>query len=260
MSTLKASLCGPMTANATCAEPMRVALMSSQSAAVVSTSARAEQEPSQAASATFARDEGYLNRYILPVFGELALGEVSVGLVRSWIANLTASGLAPATVVKAGQILNKILRAAVEEGMIGTNAASAVRLPRVERHEMRHLSPFEVARLADAIDPRYRAVVFLGAYGGLRAGELFGLRVGRLDLPGQRVEVVEQVVEISGNLHVGAPKTRAGRRTVPVPTVVCEALSEHLRLWPSDGLIFTAPDGVRPADSTARLKKRERHV
>jgi Phage integrase family len=121
---------------------------------------------------------------------------------------------------------------------------------------MRYLAPAEVSRLADAIDPRYRAVVLLGAYGGLRAGELFGLRVPRLDLPAQRLDVVEQVVEVSGNL--GAPKTKAGRRSVPLPVVVCDALSEHLRQWPSDDLVFTAPDGgpVRLASWRSRFFKR----
>jgi integrase len=159
---------------------------------------------------TFARDKDYLNRYIIPVFGELPLGDISVGRIRTWITDLNASGLAPATVVKAGQILSKVLRSAVEEGVMATNPCSAVRLPRVERTEMRYLSPAEVSRLADAIDPRYRAVVLLGAYGGLRAGELFGLRFPRLDLPAQRLDVVEQVIEVSGNLHFGAPKTKVG--------------------------------------------------
>jgi integrase len=207
---------------------------------------------------TFARDKDYLNRYIIPVFGELPLGDISVGRIRTWITDLNASGLAPATVVKAGQILSKVLRSAVEEGVMATNPCSAVRLPRVERTEMRYLSPAEVSRLADAIDPRYRAVVLLGAYGGLRAGELFGLRVPRLDLPAQRLDVVEQVIEVSGNLHFGAPKTKAGRRSVPLPALVCDALNEHLRQWPSDDLVFTAPDGgpVRLASWRSRFFKR----
>jgi integrase len=63
-------------------------------------------------------------------------------------------------------------------------------------------------------------VIFLGAYGGLRAGELFGLRVSRLDLAAQRVGVVEQVVEVSGHPHSGAsPREiaiRAGHSSVSV--------------------------------------------
>jgi integrase len=57
-----------------------------------------------------------------------------------------------------------------------------VRLPKVEREEMRFLNPAEVARLADVIDSRYRALVLVGAYGGLRIGELAGLRRRRVDL------------------------------------------------------------------------------
>jgi hypothetical protein len=39
---------------------------------------------------------------------------------------------------------------------------------------MRFLNPTEVARLADVIDVRYRALVLVAAYGGLRIGELVG--------------------------------------------------------------------------------------
>jgi integrase len=38
----------------------------------------------------------------------------------------------------------------------------------------------QVYTLADMIDPRYRALVLLGAFGGLRWGELAGLRRGRV--------------------------------------------------------------------------------
>jgi integrase len=41
---------------------------------------------------------------------------------------------------------------------------------------MRFLTPVEIARLADTIRPHYRALVLVGAYGGLRIGELAGLR------------------------------------------------------------------------------------
>jgi integrase len=54
---------------------------------------------------------------------------------------------------------------------------------------MRFLNPGEIARLADAIGPRYRALVLLGAYGGLRMGELAALRRGRVDLVGGTVHI-----------------------------------------------------------------------
>ena len=55
------------------------------------------------------------------------------------------------------------------------------------------LTPDDVATLAAAIDERYRAFVTLGAYCGLRLGELAGLRRHRVDLLHRHVRVVEQL-------------------------------------------------------------------
>jgi integrase len=81
-------------------------------------------------------------------------------------------------------------------------------------------APAEVAALADAIDPRYRAMVFFDAYCVLRLGELAGLRRGRVDLLRRQVRVTEIAVEVKGQLIFGPPKTRAGYRKVPVPRFV----------------------------------------
>jgi integrase len=119
-----------------------------------------------------------------------------------------------------------------------------VPLPKVEREEMRFLTPAEVATLADAIAPRYRALVLVGAYGGLRIGELAGLRRSRVDLLRGTVTVAEIVVEVRGVLHIGPPKTRASRRTVGLPSFVAEELAAHLT-GPGDpeSFVFTAPHG-----------------
>lgn len=90
--------------------------------------------------------------------------------------------VAASTAVKAAQILKKIMATAVRVGEIKSNPCDAVKLPRIEREEMCFLSPEEVGILADAIGDRNRALVLLAAYGGLRVGELAGLRRGRVDI------------------------------------------------------------------------------
>jgi integrase len=74
----------------------------------------------------------------------------------------------------------------------------------IEREEMRFLNAAEVARLTDAIGPRCRALVLLGAYGGLRMGELAGLRRGRVDLLRGTVDIAEIVVEVHGQLYTAS--------------------------------------------------------
>ncbi len=194
---------------------------------------------------TLARDDGYVGRYLVPTFGARQMAQITNMDVRAWVAELSARELAPATVVKAGQIMAKIMRAAVQAGLIVSSPCDGVRLPRVERTEMRFLDSTEVAALADTMDARYRALVYLAAYGGLRVGELFGLRAKRVDLLRSRLEVVEAVVCVGGHLHFGPPKTKAGHRSVPLPKVVTAALAEHLARYPAgpDELVFTAPEG-----------------
>jgi integrase len=109
---------------------------------------------------------------------------------------------------------------------------------------MRFLTSAAVATLADAIDRRYRALVLVGAYGGLRIGELAGLRRGRVDLLRGTVQVAEIVVEVRGLLYIGPPKTRASRRTVGLPWFVVEELADHLgRPGDLEALVFAAPRG-----------------
>jgi integrase len=192
---------------------------------------------------TRARDEAYMRTYVLPRFGDAPLASLSQENVTAWVADLSARGLAPATVQKAHQLLSKSLRAAVAAGRIAKSPCHEVPLPRVEPEEMRFLNPEEVIRLAEAIHPRYKALVLLGAYGGLRLGELAGLRRQRLDLLHGKVEVAEILVEVDGHLHVGPPKTRAGRRKVGLPPSVVRELESHLATWPGSELVFTAPEG-----------------
>ena len=149
------------------------------------------------------RDLGYLERYLLPQFGTMALGDIRYMTVRTWISELSTIGLAPSTVTKAGQLMSKIMRSAVQDGLVTSSPCDGVKMTRIERMEMRFLTTTEVDRIAEAMDPRYRAVVLLAAYGGLRAGELFGLRAKRVDVLRRQVAIAETVVDVGATSTSG---------------------------------------------------------
>jgi integrase len=192
------------------------------------------------------RDETLLRLHALPRFGDMPLAAISQLGVRAWVAELSAKGLAPATVVKAYQLLGKVLAAAVDAGYLAQTPCRNVPLPKIEREEMRFLTPTEIDHLTTVIHPRYRALVVVGAYGGLRIGELAGLRRARVDLLRGVVTVAETVTEVKGRLFIGPPKTRAGRRTVGLPPFVVRELQAHLVAQGSPSShVFTAPGGDR---------------
>jgi len=78
------------------------------------------------------------------------------------------------------------------------------------------------------ITPRYRALVLLGAFGGLRWGELAGLRRGRVDVLRSRVTVAETATDIGGKITFGEPKTPKSRRTVPLARSIMREVEQHL--------------------------------
>jgi integrase len=177
---------------------------------------------------TIERDRGYFTRYLVPAFGSTPLARIDRAMVQTWIGELS-SRLAPATVQKAGQTLHKIMGEAVAQRYIIENPAANIRYPKAARSKRLVLSPAEIERLTEAMDPQYQALVPFLCFSGLRIGEAFALRVSdvELDKAPARVNVERTVVDL-GTLHFHDPKTDAGIRVVPLPDEVAAALREHI--------------------------------
>ena len=72
---------------------------------------------------TKARDHSYFNSMVLPRFGTTPLAAIKQRDVQAWVADLRARGFAPATVVKAYQLLGRTMTAAVNADMIARSPA-----------------------------------------------------------------------------------------------------------------------------------------
>jgi integrase len=164
--------------------------------------------------------------------------------VHEWQSGLVAAGLSPSRIRNAAQVLGQILDAAVAGGRLQRNPAQGLRRPRIIEREMTFPSAAELERLASQIADPYGVLVRFLGWTGLRIGEAAALRVGRLDLLGHRVGVVEAATEVNGRLAWGPTKT-GERRTVPLPRFLAGQLGTYLadrRHGPED-LVFTMPGG-----------------
>jgi integrase len=146
------------------------------------------------------------------------------------------------TVAKCYRLLRTILGTAVEDELIVKNPC-VIKGAGVERSPERPVATIEqVYALAETIEPRYRALVLLATFTGLRLGELQALTRRRLDLLHGTVDIVEQMLHLAdGTLLLGPPKSEAGRRTVAIPAVIIPDLEVHLAEWAApgrDGLVF----------------------
>ena len=186
-----------------------------------------------------------LRRHIVPRFGKAAVGRITAVEVQAWLAGLHATKLSPNTVAKAYRVLSGVMDAAVDARLIARSPCT-IKGAGTERHdEIQIATPEQVAAVAAAVGPRWEALVFTAAYGGLRWGELAGLRRSDVDLTAGTISVTRKLSEVNGQLSFSRPKSAAGRRTIGVPSFVARALAVHIDLYalPGDGLVFPSSDG-----------------
>ena len=192
--------------------------------------------------------DGYLSNHILPSLGRFPLGQLTTASIRRWHAGLLESGVGRSTAAKCYRLLRAILNTAVEDRHLVVNPC-AIKGAGVEPAEERAIPTIgQVYALADAVSPRYRALVLLAAFGGLRRGELFGLTRQDVDLLHRVVDVRAQRQESRrGEQLVGPPKTAAGRRTLALPAELVPELEQHMATWAgpaAESLVFVGEKGA----------------
>ncbi len=96
-------------------------------------------------------------------------------------------------------------------------------------------------------DRRFRALVLLTTFASLRWGEVSALRRSDIDLDAGTVRIRAAFVERStGELVLGQPKSKAGRRVVGIPQGVISVLREHLATYVQEdpgALVFPGAKG-----------------
>lgn len=192
----------------------------------------------------------------LAPFGDERLIAITPAMVRTWNAGELARGTKTQT-GRAYSLLKSILSTAVQDGRIPTNpcmirgAANAKTGRKVEPP-----TEAELAVIVSTIAPRYRAMILVAAWGGLRYGELTELRRKDvrviLEMNGDVADIVVYVERAVSNTPslgfiIGTPKSEAGVRSVTLPPMiwadVLAHLDEHTEPSP-ESLLWPASDGA----------------
>ena len=136
--------------------------------------------------------------------------------------------LAPTTVSSTLSTIRAVFASAVEAGLIVTSPCLGVSIPRMTAPERVNLTPEDLHRLADEVPARFRALILLGGYLGLRWGECVGLRISDIDLVRGTLSVTREISEVGGVLAVESPTTGSGVRTLELPPLLVEELRAHV--------------------------------
>jgi integrase len=146
-----------------------------------------------------------LKAAILPGLGALRLSQISQARVRAWYGSLDPKKATRRA--HAYSLLKAVLRTAVDEEHLAANPCRIRGAGQAKTvHEIRPATLDELAIITEAMPPRYRTMVLLAAWCGLRYGELTALR--RADLAGGQVRVDRGVVRVGGDYLVATPRAR----------------------------------------------------
>ena len=192
-------------------------------------------------------------------FGRRRLAEIEPRDVKAYLAHVAERRrgdrlVSRDTVRLALAPLRALLATAVEEGLIRSNPATGIRVPNGAESEHEEEGPKalteeELLRLLDASPPEWRLLFTFLAQTGLRISEAVALRWSDVDFGLRRVKVRRRVHK--GN--VGPPKSRYGRRDVPLAPGTARALWDRRKLASGDDApIFPGRDGLLDASTAYR--------
>lgn len=194
-----------------------------------------------------------LDNHLLPAFGGMQLASIDADTIQEWIVTMGRTEYRPGKTYGAETIrghyalLVAILKRAVARGLISKNPCIDIELPKVVKKERRYLTEDQLHGLIQATPDRYRTLVIVGGYLGLRWQELAGLRRSSLKMaPGKvpTLTVASTIERSKGTYRVKEyGKSLAAKRTLKLPGFVAEALAWHLEAFPDPEWVFSAPKG-----------------
>ena len=187
-----------------------------------------------------------LRAHIAPHFVQVTIADVTLARGPALAQDTARLRVSAVTAAKAYRLLRAILNTAVDDGLIRRNSCR-IKGDGTERSPERPvLTVAQVYALADAVGPRYGALILLATFASLRWAELAALRPDDIDLDARTVRVTRQIDYLPGGGHsFGPPKSRAGRRVVSFPDLIASDLRKHLDgLDSTVMLVFTSPESA----------------
>jgi len=176
---------------------------------------------------------------------DVPLRAITPAVVREWYAVALRGTGGRTSIAQSYRFLRAVLNTALRDGAITKNPCQIPGAGSDRAKERPIATPAQVAALIEVITPRYRAVVLLAAWCGLRRGEVLGLHPTDVDLTAGTVTVRRSRVELLEKPQAfdADPKTDAGKRSVTIPPHVLPILAVHMETWAGSDRVFIGRDG-----------------
>lgn len=196
-----------------------------------------------------------INNHIGPVIATKRMKEVTLDDGREIMARL--AGKSDSLHANVACVLRKMFQEAEDTAVIVKSPFHRLKAGGKKAQEKTPLSDAQAAQLMAAVHgTAVEPFVALGLYAGLRKEEILGLRWANVHLsgPAPYLSVRERVVYVGGQaVHEAELKSKAARRSIPMPTPLLECLRSYRIRCPHEFVICNPAGGSRSEASFRRL-------
>jgi len=179
------------------------------------------------AQTTFERYRGIVRTYIVPALGRKTLEQLTAPQIQRYYTQLKDRGFAASTISLHHSVLYHALHDARRAGLVGRNVAEDVKKPPERERDATHraFTPEQRVRLEHAIRGHdHESLWLVLLLTGMRIGEAAALTWNDVDVVHMRLIVRKCYRRALSGPIVSEPKTKRGRRTIPLGETAIAAL------------------------------------
>lgn len=150
--------------------------------------------------------EASLANHVEEALGEIPIKALTASAVRAWHASLDRK--TPTARAHAYQLLHAVMATAVSDGLLPANPCNVPKALSVKaKRQAVILTPAQVAALADAVEPKLRAMVLVMAWCAPRWGEAIELRRRDVSTDCSVITIARGATHRNGECNVDMPKS-----------------------------------------------------
>jgi integrase len=177
-----------------------------------------------------------LNKHILPKFGSIALVDIKPADIKEWRnelrrkRNQVGNPLSESYVNKITFHLGMILNCAVDNDFIPSSPMKKIRIKKNKsiKNEIKPLTYKQVLSIVEQMSERFRLIVWIGFYTGMRPSEILGLTWDNINFKSREIYVVRQLSRYGDEVFTESLKTTASHRTIFLVDDLAKLIKAHV--------------------------------
>lgn len=176
---------------------------------------------------TYSTQISNLTNYAAPYIGNILFVDLDRVAIEGWITKMYERGLSQNTIHGAFMNVNKVYKYFAMAGLISHNPLEYVKTPKKGDAKVTYLDKPQFDKLVSVLKnnyeegDRFRTAVMLATFGGLRRGEICGLRWYDVDFEANSITVSSAIgvyTDKNGQAtYTKSPKNLSSARTFPMP-------------------------------------------